>query len=530
VNNGLFAGVKYPLADDTLNSFAFFSHCTVDAGASSILVTASTTCYANFVNSVFVNVATLSTGAASLSGNNNGFYNVVSPQFGSTGSRFIATASPFQPPQVAGNYYLLSDSNFRAAGTTSGIDSTLLSDLKARTTDPPIQITTPISTDTSWYPGVRDVDVPDLGYHYDALDYLVNYVPLSAMLTLANGVAVAVGVQNAYGLDLQTGARVSSQGTPLKMNHVVSLANVQEQPIATGGSSFMKLNATFGGSDLDFRFTDISVGQGTLGTPIDTGGTAGNNPFDRLSFRDCWLHEAALSLYPGTTSAVTAAFTNNIIERCQLTIGHTATSLNTPFSVYFYNNLFLGDASPATSGAPPALALSYDSGSSNPLWQVHDNLFDKASQTLAGLLTTMVSASNDGFTSGTARVLSGGSDQLYFTVTYQVGPLGNYYLPTTANQLINAGSRSAAAAGLYHYTVRVDQAKEASVYPYVTIGYHYVALGADGRPADSDGDSLPDYLEDANGNGVVDAGESNWLISNNGVTTASALDVFTPLR
>src|SRR5258708_232730 len=449
VNNALFAGVQFPLTVNTLNSYPSFYHCTVDAGTSSTLVTASTTCSATFINSAFANVTTLYTGAATLSGNNNGFYN--SPQFGSTSSRFIATASPFQPAQVAGNYYLVSDSNFRNAGTTSGIDSTLLSDLKLRTTDPPIPITTPISTATSWYAGVRDADVPDLGYHYDALDYLLNNVTLSATLSLANG--VAVGLQNTYGLDLQPGAQVSSEGTPLKMNRVVSLANVQEQPIATGGTTFMKLNATSGASDLDFRFTDVSVAQGTLGTPLDTGGTS-SNPFDRVSFRDCWLHEAALTFYPSTISAVTAGFTNNIIERCKLTIGHTSTSLNTPFSVYFYNNLFLGDPNSATPGTPPALALIYDSGTSNPAWQLHDNLFDKATQTLTGNLTASVSRSNDGFTTGTTHGIVGTSDQNGVTVTYQVGPLGKYFLPTTATQLINKGSRNADVAGLYHYTVK----------------------------------------------------------------------------
>src|SRR5260370_10739471 len=172
----------------------------------------------------------------------------------------------------------------------------------------------------------------------------------------------------------------------------------------------MKLNPTSGASDLDFRFTDVSVGQGTLGSPLDTGGTS-SNPFDRVSFRDCWLHEAALTLYPGTTSAVTAAFTNNIIERCKLTIGHTSTSLNTPFSVYFYNNLFLGDPNSVTPGTPPALALIYDSGTSNPGWQVHDNLFDKATQTLTVNLTATVSPYNDAFTTLTTHAIVGPSDQ-----------------------------------------------------------------------------------------------------------------------
>src|SRR2546427_2227695 len=39
---------------------------------------------------------------------------------------------------------------------------------------------------------------------------------------------------------------------------------------------------------------------------------------------------------------------------------------------------------------------------------------------------------------------------------WQVGPLGNYYLLTNS-ALIDAGSRTAVAAGLYHYTTRLDR-------------------------------------------------------------------------
>jgi hypothetical protein len=529
VNNCLMAGVQSPLLGTTSGAYYYVNlyQCTIDGSTlpATVLCTGpgtGTTLYVNSYNSILANFTTLSSGNVSPSGYYNGFYNCT--QFGNNVVSPSVTP-PFQS-QGAGNYYLAAGVNFKNGGVTTYISSSLLNDLKLRTTDPPVPITTPISTATSWYPGLRDTDVPDLGYHYDALDYILNNVALSATLTLTNG--VAVGVQNTYGLDLQTGARLASEGTPLKMNHVASLANVQEQPIATGGSTFMKLNTSFAAAHLDFRFTDVSVGQGTLGTPLDTGGTAGNNPFDGLCFRDCWLHDAALILYPQTASAVTAGFTNNIIERCKLTIGHTSTSTNTPFSVYFYNNLFLGDPNSATPGTPPALSLIYDSGTSNPGWQVHDNLFDKATQTLTGNLTASVSPSNDGFTTGTTHGIVGASDQTGVAVTYQVGPLGNYYLPTTATQLINQGSRSASAAGLYHYTVRVDQAKEATA-AAVSIGYHYVALNASGQPVDTDTDLLPDYVEDRNGNGTKDTTETDWLnadTDNDGFTDYQEIWIF----
>jgi hypothetical protein len=45
----------------------------------------------------------------------------------------------------------------------------------------------------------------------------------------------------------------------------------------------------------------------------------------------------------------------------------------------------------------------------------------------------------------------------------------------------------------------------------VDIGYHYVAVDTNGIPLDSNGDGIPDYLQDANGNGVYDFGDlGDW--------------------
>src|SRR5207244_11168379 len=95
--------------------------------------------------------------------------------------------------QAAGNYYLAAGSNFRNAGTTA-VASTLLSELKNKTTDPPIPLSSAISIDTTLPPQAkRDTDTLDLGYHYDPLDWAVNGIGVDyATLTLANGVAISV--------------------------------------------------------------------------------------------------------------------------------------------------------------------------------------------------------------------------------------------------------------------------------------------------------------------------------------------------
>lgn len=47
---------------------------------------------------------------------------------------------------------------------------------------------------------------------------------------------------------------------------------------------------------------------------------------------------------------------------------------------------------------------------------------------------------------------------------------------------------------------------------------------------DLDSDGVPDYLEDRNGNGLADAGETDWRVADNPARDNSSLKVFTPLK
>jgi hypothetical protein len=78
--------------------------------------------------------------------------------------------------------------------------------------------------------------------------------------------------------------------------------------------------------------------------------------------------------------------------------------------------------------------------------------------------------------------------------------------------VLNAGSRNATNAGLYHFTMTTNNVKETNT--VVDMGFHYVATDANGTPLDYDGDGVPDYWEDWNGNGGVDSGETDWRDAN----------------
>ncbi len=116
----------------------------------------------------------------------------------------------------------------------------------------------------------------------------------------------------------------------------------------------------------------------------------------------------------------------------------------------------------------------------------------------------------------TSPQLGGAGNQTITVRNYQIGALGTNYYPSSAASgglyaLIDAGSRTAADAGLAHYTV-IPTPTPAKDSGQVDIGYHVIALNGSSLPADADSDGLPDYIEDINGNSSIppDPGETHW--------------------
>jgi hypothetical protein len=184
-------------------------------------------------------------------------------------------------------------------------------------------------------------------------------------------------------------------------------------------------------------------------------------------------------------------------------------------------------------------AFSLTSTVTNTL--VQNNLFDNTfftaprgvgkhralSQTLNagfnGYVTNLLVASN------TLAVIFPTDVFLTNSPAYQTSWFGNYYLPPNS-PLINEGSTNANLLGLYHFTTQTNQVVEGNT--IVDIGYHYVATDAYGNLLDTNGDGVPDYVEDSNGDGIFDAGDlGDWLVSPyNGLSRTFGLQVFTPLK
>ena len=132
-----------------------------------------------------------------------------------------------------------------------------------------------------------------------------------------------------------------------------------------------------------------------------------------------------------------------------------------------------------------------------------------------------------GFVAGTLETV-GPDDVQTGDYNWQRSWFGHFYLPPDS-PLIQEGSTTADQLGLYHFTTQTNQTPEGT--SVVNIGYHYVATDVGGNPLDTNGDGIPDYLEDANGDGLFNAGDlGDWQISPYGLGGTSKVVVFTPLK
>src|SRR6266542_672773 len=169
----------------------------------------------------------------------------------------------------AGYCYLPASSTNRDAGTSS-INSTLLQELKSKTTEAPQVRTNLITTNTTFSPQVfRDIDTPDRGFHYDSIDYALGLVTVSnATLSIivtntSLGITNATAIANfawSVGIWLRGEGDLCSEGTPTYPIRFTRFVAVQEQPYEWGGSltnnpnGIIHVSPSTTGS-MGFRFT-----------------------------------------------------------------------------------------------------------------------------------------------------------------------------------------------------------------------------------------------------------------------------------
>src|SRR6266567_4016713 len=127
-------------------------------------------------------------------------------------------------------------------------------------------------------------------------------------------------------------------------------------------------------------------------------------------------------------------------------------------------------------------------------WSFIDNIFDNTVFNGNGPATVN---DHNAFVSMTGKHVSPSTElnaQDLASLSYQTGPLGRFYLPSSATTLLGGSSRSAASAGLYHFTSLTTNAKQAG--GSANIGATYLALDNNGNAVDSNGDGIPDILAD----------------------------------
>lgn len=285
-------------------------HITVD-GSTWLWATSHPYGQGTFKNCVFANLSGLinQSGAATVGGQNNGFYNA--PSFGTSPTVFNPPdPSPFETVG-AGTCYLnpssSSGSAFISVGTPT-IDTALAADLTRKTTTAPRNITEDqtIPTDSNWSQTVlRDTDTPDLGYHYDPLDVCASRVTLGGTLTVNSD--TAIGYFGPYGF---RNGMLTIQGTPLHRSTVAHYSAVQEQPFAWGANACATSLLDNGSMPaLRWRFVDVNTASG-----VSFGGGSATS----MDIAHCSLLAPRMTCDGGYYA--TLGFTNNIIERGDLVL------------------------------------------------------------------------------------------------------------------------------------------------------------------------------------------------------------------
>ncbi len=355
-----------------------------------------------------------------------------SPTVLSTNKTFFPSSSPYQ--SFFANYYLANSSSYRGAGTTN-INPILLAELRNKTTRPPKDLSSyrTVRTNLTLSPLVpRDTNAtPDVGYHYDPLDYSVwTTIVTSNTLTIQPGTALGMDIYDSFAgtvLETTNSGKIICQGTATQPIAFVTRSMVDEQVYEWPGGTLVNANCNFG-------FTKFFTAQDDDPLQIYATNILQNCELYGGDYLYLVSPQIFNSLFDDVSNVVWFPSINNSVMR---------------------NNTFVNCESVTLASSPGTVVASA-------------NLFDTTgtfNSTGAGHLTGGDNAfynCSDGLSLSTDTTYSGEPG-------YQDGPLGNYYLPP-GSPLIDAGDTTAAVVGLNSFTTQTNQTPDTGT---VDIGYHY---------------------------------------------------------
>ena len=476
--NVTFSGSIYLETEPSLNSSVYYANC------------------------IFANITNLTNNPAmGLNGDHNGFY--LTQPFGTSTNG--SSVFPFQSVG-AGNYYLISGCAFTNAGTTN-IDATLLASLAQKTCYPPIVYSNQTFT-TNLILGpqaLRDTNAaPDLGYHYDPLDYAFGGCLANSNVTFTTGTAVGwfrttsgYSGYEGQGLYMHTNSVAAFQGTATAPDYWVRCNSVQEEGANAPWQGGYGPGGLTGGDDDQYNYQIAGSAEVHLSFTrcSELAGEQGGH------FRDDWgyliVRANHCEFYEGGIGGyiISCYFTNCFMGRMQ---GGQAAGW--PGNQYIIRNC-------TWIGGGLSFSPYYDP---IPI-SVRDCAFEGTTFTISSYGTgTNADYDYNAYTNGAPELPTGGTHNITNIVSFnwQSSWFGNYY-QSTNSPLLYKGDVLASQLGLYHFTIQTNQLPEGT--NTVSIGYHYVATDAYGNPLDSNGDGIPDYLEDANGDGIYDSGDlGDW--------------------
>ena len=385
----------------------------------------------------------------------------------------------------SGSYYLSANSTNREAGTTNILLS-LLTELQQRTTYPPIVYSNiTITTNIELAPQAgRDTNTPDLGYHYDPLDWCFGGVETISNITFDPGTAVGwFELPGSGGPGF--GIAVAGAGS-LNFNGLVNTpcTLARYETVQEGGNGLWQDKGWLAAVTTDASNPNLTTttAQFTRFMELAT---------DPNEFSDYYSEVGVVAnhceFWSGNCIAYWSEylFTNCLFDRIDMGIHGDSPS------VFAMRNCTMHGG---------WLDIEHWSGTTWPVW-IENCAFDASTvysmDDNSGGDTNNTYCDYNGFLNGAQRlVIQGSNDVVTNVFNWQPGPLGSYYQPSNS-LMINRGSVTADVVGLYNFTTQTNQTEEE--HSIVDIGYHYLALDSNGHVLDNDSDGVPDW-EDANPN------------------------------